>query len=281
MKVPIFTIWFTDKDWDAMPFLYEICIASWHVFNPDTKIIIYTNHHLHLTFLDRSVTEIRNIKDYYIEDYNYAINMTNNKAHQSDYVRYSILSKEPGIYLDTDVLLWQDITYCLQEQLTENVSVGFPMEDKNMICNCFITRFGDNVDIFDELLYHYRHNYIKHSYLFNSQKMLNLLTRRYLDNVVTITEPTLFECDWQCNRLQELKQKLSYKLEYGKTCPPNFNGVGTHLYSSIMNEWKAFKQWLNLNCYNKDDNRYIIQLTNFIIDEYIKLIKEVDTNVEK
>ena len=276
----IFTIWLTDNDWDAMPFLYEICIASWYIFNPDKNIVIYTNHKLHLSFLDRNVTEIRLLQDFYPEVYNNAIELTDNKAHQSDYIRYSILRKRPGIYLDTDVLLWDNVSKCLNKQILNNVSVAFPREDKNMICNCFISRIGENVDIFDDLIYNYDHNYIKHSYLFNSQKMLNLLSRRYINNVIIFEEPTLFECDWKFNRTNKLKQQLSYKIEYGKSCPPKFNGIGTHLYSSTMNEWKLFSKWLDMNCYNKNDNRYIIQLTNFIINEYIKLMKEVD-NIEK
>ena len=281
MDIPIFTIWLTDNDWDAMPFIYELCIASWQVFNPKKKIIIYTNHKLHLSFLDRQITDVRQLDDFYPETYLRAKILTDNKAHQSDYIRYSILSQHEGIYLDTDVLLWQDITYCLAEQLTNDIPVAFPKEDKNMICNCFISSSGKNVEIFEDLLYNYEHNYIKHSYLFNSQKMLNLLTRRYLDSVVTINEPTLFECNWKGNNIDKLKQEINYNIDYGNSTPPGLNGVGTHLYSSVMNEWKVFKQWLDINCYNKNDNRYIIQLTNFIITEYIKLMKEVDTDAKK
>ena len=281
MEVPIFTIWLTDNDWDAMPFLDEICIASWQIFNPNKKIIIYTNHKLHLSFLNRQITEIRDITDYYEQEYNYAISITDNKAHQSDYLRYSILSKEPGIYLDTDVLLWDNIDNCLSTQVLNNVPVAFPKEDENMICNCFISSSGKNVEIFNDLLYNYEHNYIKSSYLFNSQKMLNLLTRRYLDSVITINEPTLFECNWKGERINELKQQINYNIDYGNSIPPMFNGIGTHLYSSIVDEWKSFRTWLDLNCYNKNDNRYIVKLTNFIITEYINLMKEVDTNVKK
>ena len=38
----LFTIWLTDNDWDGMPYLYELCIASWQVMNPNRKITIYT-----------------------------------------------------------------------------------------------------------------------------------------------------------------------------------------------------------------------------------------------
>ena len=281
MDIPIFTIWLTDNDWDAMPFLYELCIASWQVFNPNKKIIIYTNHELHLSFLDRQITDVRQLNDFYPETYIKAAILSKNKAHQSDYIRYSILSQHEGIYLDTDVLLWSNIDNCLYEQIANKIPVAFPKEDENMICNCFISSSGENVEIFEDLLYNYEHNYIEHSYLFNSQKMLNLLTRRYLDSVITIKEPTLFECNWKGERINELKQEINYEITDCDLTPPGFHGVGTHLYSSIMNEWKAFKQWLDINCYNKNDNRYIIKLTNYIINEYIKLMKEVDTNVKK
>lgn len=277
----IFTIWLTDKDWAAMPFVYELCIASWQVFNPNKKIVIYTNHELHLSFLDRTITEIRFVQAYFPEIYGRAIELTDNKAHQSDYIRYSILSQQKGIYLDTDVLLWFNIDNCLKDQYSDKISVAFPKEDDNMICNCFISRIGDNVDIFKDLLYNYDYNYIKHSYLFNSQKMLNLLCRRYINDVIVIDTPTLFECGWQYDRTEELKQSAMYDITFENSCPPSLKGVGTHLYSSVNEKWKSFIKWLNMNCYNKNDSRYIIKLTNFIIDEYIKLMKEADNSVEK
>ena len=45
MQDHLFTIWLTDKDWDGMPYLWEICIASVQVFNKK-KVTIYTNHKL-------------------------------------------------------------------------------------------------------------------------------------------------------------------------------------------------------------------------------------------
>ena len=76
----LFTIWLTKKDWDAMPFLEEICIASAQVVN-NKPVTIYTNHELHLSFLDRTITKVEKIPQELLD---HVAKITDNLAHQSD-----------------------------------------------------------------------------------------------------------------------------------------------------------------------------------------------------
>ena len=276
--IELFTIWLTNNDWDGMPYLYELCIASWQVMNPDKKVVIYANHNLHLSLLDRTITEIRQINDYFPQVYENAIQLTDNKAHQSDYIRYSILSQQKGLYFDTDVLCY---TYCdkvIKDTLTQNKSVMLPLEDKNMICNAFIGRFDDfGKEVFEDILENYNTRYIKHSYLFNSQKYLWLMQRRYSDIVHLYSDQTIFNPSWKL--LEEERLKMLSDTEWYDYENAGFNGVGFHLYSSVP-QWNDFRKFLDENIYNKEPKTFITRLMKHIVDQYIHLMKEADLNNE-
>lgn len=266
---PIFTIWLTDREWGAMPYLYEICIASWQVFNPDRKIIIYSNHNLHLSFLDRTITEVRNVNSYFPGLYTKAEQISDKPAHQSDYIRYTILKDFPGVYLDTDVLCYKGIEDLIAEFDASDKEVMFCKEDDNMICNACIFSKGNGKDVFNDILNEYDNRFIKHSYLFNSQKYLHLMVRRYPEDVgLFAPNRTIFEPSWMLS-LKEQEKMLSEE--------PNFEGFGHHLYSSVY-FWEEMRDYINKNIYNKQPNNYIQNLTSKVINEYINLMKEADRN---
>lgn len=266
----IFTIWITDREWGAMPYLYEICIASWQVMNPKRRIVIYTNHNLHLSFLDRKITEIRQLDDYFPGLYQEACKICELPAHQSDYIRYTILRDRLGIYLDTDVLCYDSIDTIVNIFNFTYAEVIFCKEDDNMICNACILSKGTFKDVFDDILSEYRYRFIKHSYLFNSQKYLWLMKRRY-DSKIFLAEDTIFSPSWQ---LTDDEKNMFLNTDYNESIT-NFKGFGHHLYSSVDN-WKKMREYIDMNLYNKEPKNYIEKLTNNIINKYINLMKEVD-----
>ena len=271
----LFTIWLTDNDWDGMPYLYELCIASWQVMNPNRKIVIYANHNLHLSLLDRTITEIRQLNDYFPTLYDTAAVLTDKKAHQSDYIRYSILSQQKGLYFDTDVLCYKNCDDIIINTLKENKSVMFPLEDHNMICNAFIGRFDDyGKEVFEDILDNYHNRYIKHSYLFNSQKYLWLMARRYTE-VIKLYEVghTIFNPSWKFT--DEEHNKMIADVDWNEYEELGFNGVGFHLYSSVSN-WNKFRECIDKNMYDKEPDVFITRLTKHIINQYILLMKEAD-----
>lgn len=271
----LFTIWLTDREWGAMPYLYELCIASWQVMNPNRKIVIYANNKLHLSLLDRTITEIRQLDDYFPGLYDYATKITTNKAHQSDIIRFTILHKQKGLYFDTDVLCYRDCEELITNTLKDNKSVMFSLEDNNMICNAVIGRFGNNgTEVFEDILKNYDTRYIKHSYLFNSQKYLWLMSRRYTE-VIKLYDVghTAFDPSWKLTN--EERSRILSDADWNEYKKLGFNGVGFHLYSSVP-YWDDFRQFIDENMYNKNPKVFITRLTKHIIDEYIRLMKEAD-----
>lgn len=273
--IELFTIWLTNTEWGAMPYMYELCIASWQVMNPNKKIVIYANHNLHLSLLDRTITEIRQIKDYFPGLYETAKTITDNKAHQSDYIRYSILERQKGIYFDTDVLCYRNCDDIIQNTLDKGKDIMFPLEDHNMICNAFIGRFTDyGKEVFSDIVTNYHNRYIKHSYLFNSQKYLWLMARRY-PGIIHLYEVnhTIFNPSWQLFKYDQ--DKMLMDVNYNEYNKLGFNGIGFHLYSSVP-QWNEFRQFMDENMYNKEPKTFITRLMKYIIDQYINLMKEAD-----
>lgn len=263
----LFTIWLTKKDWDAMPFLEEICVASAQVAN-NKPITIYTNHKLHLSFLDRTITKVEQIPE---DLMNHVNSITDNLAHQSDYLRLWYLNKFGGIYFDTDILFWKPFTELWDTMVQEGYSVLYPREDDNMICNCMIM-CSDPVQadkFFADMLCNYDDRYIKHSYLFNSQKYMNLMMRRYPKDVLIYNRPSLFEGKW--NDYESISNFIE-----GKNA-----GVGQHLYWSIEELWGNVRRNMDAHVYDNEPAAFPEKLTKSVIDKYIDLMKEADKNEQQ
>jgi len=273
--IPLFTIWLTNNDWDGMPYLYELCIASWQIMNPGRKITIYTNNELHLSLLDRTITNVAKIQAHFPGLYEKAAKITDNKAHQSDIIRFTILSKQKGLYFDTDILCYRSCDNIINRVLNNEKSVMFAKEDKNMLCNAFIGRFDDyGKEVFEDIVDNYETRYIKHSYLFNSQKYLWLMARRHTD-VVHLYDigHTCFNPSWKFT--DEEHDKMISTAEWYEYENLGFNGVGFHLYSSVP-QWNDFRTYMDENMYHKEPKVFITKLMKHIIDQYINLMKEAD-----
>lgn len=260
----LFTVWLTNNDWDAMPYLQEICVASAQVMNRK-PVTIYTNHELHLSFLDRKITHVEKIPE---ELMTMAETITDNKAHQSDYIRLSILADKGGIYFDTDVLFYKPFTELWDLMVQENYSLLYPREDANMICNCMImccdTSKANKVLV--DILNNMEKRYIKHSYLFNSQKYIHLMSRRYPSELCIYSRPSLFEGKW--NNPESISNFIDGKNE----------GIGQHLYWSIKELWGTVRNNLDAHVYDVKPATFPTKLTKYIIDQYIDLMKEADNN---
>ena len=266
----LFTIWLIDKDWDGMPLLNEICIASAQVYS-NIPITIYTNHKLHLSFLDNTITKIEMIPN---ELMNKAIKICgDNKAHQSDYLRLYYLNEKPGIYFDTDILFWDNIFQFVENYMNEQqCSILYLKEDKYMITNCFIA----NNDVlmskpfFDDMLWNYEHRFIRHSYLFNSQKYMNLMEQRHQYCLECLYSPyLLFNIKWDASNIQELLNEEKVELT-----------MGQHLFNSIK-EWDYMRTVMLHSIYENNPIEWLFKVTKEVIDKYIDLMIEEDKNVSE
>ena len=258
----LFTIWLTKKDWDAMPFLEEICIASAQIVNKK-PVTIYTNHELHLSFLDRQITHIERIPEELMIQVEA---ITDNLAHQSDYLRLWYLGTYGGIYFDADILFWKPFTELWDTMVQEGCSVLYPREDKNMICNCMIMCSDtDKAQVFiQDMLNNYEKRYIKHSYLFNSQKYMNLMMRRYPKELCIYWLSSVFEGKW--NDYESIQEFQNMKT----------SGIGQHLYWSIKELWGDVRLNMDAHVYDNEPELEIYKYTKSVIDKYIDLMKEED-----
>lgn len=263
----LFTIWLTDNDWDGMPYLWEICIASAQVFS-GKKVTIYTNHKLHLSFLDRKITEVIPIDNELME---MAESIDpNSKAHQSDYIRLKLLEKYGGCYFDTDILFYKNFDELWNNLVTSGKQILYLKEDKYMFTNCFMMcNDPDNKakQFFENMYKEYETRFIRHSYLHNSQKIIDLMYRRY-DVIMEYTDESFFNVPWNYSK--------NVKEFWAGVCP----GYGQHLFSSNK-EWNEARFKLNQDCYELETQDFPLIVTRTVIDKYIDLMKEADTSDTK
>ena len=259
----LFTIWLTDKNWDGMPLLNEICIASAQVHN-NVPVTIYTNNKLHLSFLDRTITKIVEIPDELLDEaYEYC---GYNKAHVSDYLRLKYLEKYGGIYFDTDILFWDSFDKLIDKM--EYYGIMYLKEDKYMITNCCILCKDKDKSkpFFEDILWNYQNRFIRHSYLFNSQKYMNLMEQRHWNILKCLEEPyQLFKVKWNASN------------STGMFNPDEPIGIGQHLFNS-NEEWSKINEQITKQIYDKEPNNFYSKITKEVIDKYINLMMEEDKN---
>lgn len=212
-KPIIFAVWICKDGTYMMPLLYEVCIASWQVLNPNFKTVIYTNNpELKLNLLSRDTTEVRLIEDYIPTVLNDAKKMTENTpegmkfAHQSDYVRYWILASEGGIYIDCDLLCIKSIEELVENSKKDGKYVLEAYEDSMRICNAFFAKLDNEANpYFEDLISNYIKHYVKTSYTFNSIKYPMLLNLRYADIVHILPfKEGMFYPNWEKNENGDL-----------------------------------------------------------------------------
>lgn len=269
-NLELFTIWLTDKDCGYMPFYCELCTASMQVFNE--KVVIYTNHKLKLNFLSSKITEIRYIQDYFPGLLEKVEELTKNTpteykmAHMSDYIRAYILTKQNGIYLDSDVLLLKSLPNF--QKYKKSIILG--KEDEVRVANGFLCRVDKGgIEYFQDIIDMYDTSYVSNSRTFNSMRYLLLLNRRYADKV-KVFEPQegFFYPTWEGK--DEDIQKL---MEQNKDIQP-LEGFGTHLYKTEGN-WKELLKCIDEHCYDKNgifSEWYVIRAIQYVISKYIEMM---------
>lgn len=268
----IFFIWINKPGNYMMPLLYEVCIASWQIRNPDRKIVVYTDTtELKFNLLSKDTTEVRLLDEYFPELLQKAKDITKEApegmrfAHMSDYIRYVILLCSGGMYVDCDLYCIQDIDELIEECKRNNTPIIMAYEDKMRICNAFmacINQKGTNFYI--DIVTNYEKRYVKSSYTFNSIKYPMLLKNRYKDLIyICPFKEGFFYPNWEENEngdLNLLKQE---------ECP--LSGWGVHLYNTDI-KWKEFRTTLSENLYTDNLNWWILKDMTYIMDSYMDLM---------
>ena len=271
----IFAIWLCKAGTYMMPYLYEMCICTWQTMNPDFKVVIYTdNVDLKFNFLSKDTTEVRLIQDCFPGLLEEACTIINDDvpegmrfAHRSDYIRYSIIAKTLGVYIDADLMCISPIEDLVNTCIDNGQFVIMAKEDKIRIGNAFMTCLDERgIKYYEHILHNYREHYVKTSYTFNSIKYPMLLNHKYHDIVKVLEmEDGFFYPNWENNEngdLSMLKQQ---------ECP--LHSYGVHLYNSDV-KWKEFREQLERELYSDNSTWWIQNHLTSCIEKYIELMTE-------
>ena len=273
----IFAIWVNKPGNYMMPLLYEACIASWQIKNPNRKVVVYTDTtELKYNLLSKDTTETRLLDEWFPGLLDRAAKITSEApdgmkfAHMSDYIRYVILFERGGIYVDCDL-------YCLQniDDLVDNCRAGgtpivMAYEDKLRICNAFMANLGAGGDNFySDIVSNYEHRYVKSSYTYNSIKYPMLLKNRYAERIyICPFKEGFFYPNWEENANGDLSLL--------KTPDCLLSGWGVHLYNTDI-KWKELRQEIADNLMTDNLNWWIIKDLTDCMEKYQDLMAKSET----
>lgn len=263
-------VWFDTNDQHdkaVLPDLYQQCIKSAKVFNPDYRVVVHSNKPLDYGILSSELIENELIPQRYLDEIDeIGIEVI---AHRSDYVRYSILLEEGGIYADTDMIIIKSLDDLLGEKLV------LAKEKPTTYCCAFMVAAPDS-KIIKRILEIYHEDYRGHEWLYNSQKKLTQLANLMPDEVKLLDfEEGFFYPNYKCLIINQLYD--DYKIECKEDIYKKFKGYSHHIWCSTKqgNRLKnSLNEWLEKE--GKDawlpNDIYITQLLSFINREYDKLV---------
>lgn len=273
----IFFIWINKPGNYMMPLLYEACIASWQIKNPNRKVVIYTDTtELKFNLLSKDTTETRLIDEYFPGLLQKADDITKETptgmkfAHMSDYIRYVILSCSGGIYVDCDLMCLKPINGLIEECQKNNTPIIMAYEDKMRICNAFMACINEEgIDFYRDIVTNYEKRYVKSSYTYNSIKYPMLLKNKYswLIYICPFKEG-FFYPNWEQNEngdLELLKQK---------ECP--LSGWGVHLYNTDI-KWKEIRDVISKQLMGYKSDWWIVEVLTDCMEKYQDLMAKSET----
>lgn len=260
-----------NKDYSEIPDIYKICIMSAVVFNPDYKVILYTNNPLKDYILNEGNIINEPIPEKYLEDiqkYNIGSKYI---AHKADFIRYNLLYDLGGIYCDTDIIFIRPL-----DDLVSQNKIVLAREKNKGVC-CANMMFPKEMEMTKEIIEEYKNNYKENDWIYNSQKFLSKMASKYKEDVNILDYEkgffypnfrefamTMFYNKHEINSVEDIYNKFSKNYSH-------------HLWSS--NEYgEILKKYINKNCVpyisepdKIQDKSYISQLIKFIIKEYNKI----------
>ena len=239
-----------------LPKIYQMCMMSTKLFNPDYEIILHTNKPIEWDLLRKEDFKVRFIERNLIDEaisfglpYNTQYFYV---AHMSDWLRCNYLKEEGGIYLDTDIV----ITRSFDDLLDKHFIVA--KEAGDAICAGVILSEIDH-PIIDKVLNTYRTDYHPREWVYNSQQKPYEYMKQ--DSSVTIIEQKL---GYHYPYIGE--EKLYFapceKIETPEDIKNYFMTRGHHLFGHIDDSphLGAFEE--------AKDNNYIAQLGKYILNRY-------------
>lgn len=263
-------VWFDtngEHDKAVLPELYQQCIKSAKVFNPDYRVVVHSNKPLDYDLLSPELIENELIPQRYLDDIEeIGIEVI---AHKSDYVRYSILFEEGGVYADTDMIIIKSLDDLLGEKLV------LAKEKPTTYC-CAMMVAAPGSKIIKRVLEIYHEDYRGDEWIYNSQKQLTKLANVMPEEIRSLGfEGGFFYPNYKCLIMCQLYD--DYKIEKKEDIYDKFQGYAHHIWCSTkqgnrlrssLNEWLekgGVDTWL-------PNDIYVTQLFSFIEREYNKLL---------
>ena len=237
--------------------LFQMCMMSARIANPDYRIVIHTNKDIDWEMLKKEDFEVDIISNDLIESgKKLGISFDNdycNLAHMSDWVRYNILYNEGGIYLDIDIVILKSFDDLLDKHFV------ISSETSKKICNgVILSRKNENV--LEKIINNYLTDYQKDDWIYNSQiKPYEFIKE---DNTCTVLERTAGFHYPYFGEFKYFESPCKY-IDSEKDIRKYFKCRGHHFFNHIRNTAKYQKQFVNAS-----DNVYIAQLGNYILRKY-------------
>ena len=135
------------------------CIASWKKYLPEYQIMFWNEKNFDINSVEY-VKQAYELKKY---------------AFVSDYVRFNVLYKYGGIYLDTD----QEILQNIDRFLENDIVLGF--ENRTMIAAGLIGAISEHPFIYDVMNYYETNNFVENDIMDTTtvvQIMTNILVQK-------------------------------------------------------------------------------------------------------
>ena len=251
-------IWI-DKSEDyiyKLPKIYQMCMMSARLYNPDYEIILHTNKQIDwdllrpedfkLEFIESNLTDeaIRFGLPYDTKQYFYL-------SHMSDWLRWNYLKEDGGIYLDTDIV----ITSPFDDLLDEHFVVA--KEEGDAICAGVILSEQGH-PIIDRILDTYRNDYHPDEWVYNAQQKPYEYMKED-DSVTIIEQKEGYHYPYIWDYI--LYYAPCEKIENDEDIRKYFKTRGHHLFGHMNKpHLRAFEA--------ADGNTYIGQLGKYILRRY-------------
>lgn len=273
IKKDIKYVWIDNKSTDGLahiPRVYQICIMSGLVFNPDYTISIYTNKPLAWEDLKTNNPNVRNI--IISDEYNARMDNCGIGSvfltHKSDYLRYSLLHDDGGIYCDTDIFIIKSFDDLLDRKVVM-------AKEKNTALCCAVQLAEDNHPLYTKMLYSYHNDYHPDDYTYNCQKvLLKTINEAYKSEVDIL--------DYEKGFFYPFSREFSmcqfyddFEIKSKEDISKKFDCYSHHIWASTQ-YGNILRDYISNNLISIREAktlRYIDQLTAFIYREYDKLNK--------
>ena len=246
----------SENDRFKLPKMFQMCLMSAKVFNPDYEIILHINKPIEWDLLKAEDFKVRFIEKSLIDE---AINfgLPYNKqffyiSHMSDWLRWNYLKEEGGVYLDTDIIVFHPFDDLLDKHFVVAKEIG------DAICAGVILS-EVNHRIIDKVLNTYRTDYRPTEWVYNAQQKPYEFMKK--DPSVTIIEQKL-GYHYPYIGDEHLYYAPCEKIESEEDIHKYFMTRGHHLFGHIEDSphLKAFEE--------AKESNYISQLGKYILTKY-------------